>query len=91
MIHVTGALNSMFSVNFMATVSAIAADEAVKARADGGNGVLRFAENPNLDHVTGFPVVARGFKAGGDDDAVGVLVENESVQRAPPTMSSATQ
>jgi len=41
-----------------------------------------------LDHIAGFAVVAGGFETGGDNYAVAIFVENESVQRAPPRIAS---
>lgn len=57
LIHVTRAFNSVFSVNFVATVSAVAADQAVKSGTYRGHGVTDFDQDPHLDHVAGFPVV----------------------------------
>jgi hypothetical protein len=37
-----------------------------------------------LDHIARLPVVGRGLEAGGDDHAMEVFVEDESVQREPP-------
>ena len=91
LIDVTGAFHTVTAVFFVATVSAIAADNAIQAGFNRGHRIFRFAQNPDLDHVAGFPVVARGFKAGGDHDTDVILVENESVQREPPTINSATQ
>jgi hypothetical protein len=66
-------------------MDAIAADQTVQARADrfgGGNG---FDQNPDLNHVASLPVVGGGFKSGRDDHAIAIFVENESVQREPPS------
>ncbi len=41
-----------------------------------------------MDHIAGFAVVAGGFETGGDNYAVAIFVENESVQRAPPRIAS---
>jgi hypothetical protein len=72
----------------VASVHAIAADQTVQARADrfgGGNG---FNEYPNLNHVSGLPVVRRGREASRDNDSVGVFMKDESVaQREPPLMT----
>ena len=84
MIHVTGALNPVPPVYFVATVSAVAADEAIKAGFDRGHRVFRFAQNPDLDHVSGFPVVARVLKPGGDDHTGVILVEDVAVHSTPP-------
>ena len=75
----------------MTTMATIAADNAVKSGSDGGHRVFRFAQDPDLNHVTGFPVVGRMSKARGDYYAHGVFMKNESVQREPPTINSATQ
>jgi hypothetical protein len=74
----------------VAPMDARSTDEAIQALFDGFHGIHRFDQNPHLDHVTGFPVVAGGFKARGDDHTVGVFVKEKSVQRIPPTMNSAT-
>ena len=91
LIDVTGAFHTVTAVFFVATVSAIAADNAIQAGFNRGHRIFRFAQNPDLDHVAGFPVVARGFKAGGDHDTGVILMKEKAVQRAPPTRSSATQ
>jgi len=75
----------------VAPVNAVAADKPIKARADrfgGGNG---FNQDPNLDHVARFPIVRGVIEAGGDDNAQGVLMEDETVQREPPTSNCAKQ
>ena len=90
-VDVASPLHSKATVNLMTTVPAVAADDAVKSGFDGCDGIFSFAQNPNLEHVTGFPVVARGFKAGGDHDTGVILMKEKAVQRAPPTRSSATQ
>lgn len=91
LIHVTRALHSEAAVFFVATVSAVSADKAVKSGFDRGHGIFRFAENPDLDHVAGFPVVARCGEPGGDDHPLGVFMKEKAVQREPPTRNSATQ
>ena len=91
LIDVTCPFHSVTPVFFMTTVATIAADNAVKSGANRGNRVFSFAQNPNLDHVSGFPVVGRGGEAGCDDHPLGVFVEDEAVQREPPTINSATQ
>ena len=75
----------------MTPMHAIAADNPIQAGSNRGHGVFRFAENPHLNHVSRFPVIAGGFEAGGDDHAGVVFVENEAVQSKPPTRNSATQ
>ena len=75
----------------VATVDAVAADKPIQAGSNGGHGIFRFAENPDLDHITGFPVIARGGEARGDGHPGGVFVENVAVQREPPTINSAKQ
>jgi hypothetical protein len=77
----------VFTVNLMTPMHAIAADNPVQAGSNRGHGVFRFAENPNLDHVAGFPVVTRSFKARGDDDSGVVFMKNEAVQSKPPIHS----
>lgn len=59
-INVTRPFHTEATVNLVATVSAITADNAVKSGTYRFHGIFRFAENPDLDHVTGFPVVGRG-------------------------------
>ena len=90
LIDVTRAVNSVTSVYLMTTVDAVAADEAIKSGFNRGHRILGFDQNPNLNHVAGFSIVARGFKAGGDDDPLGVLVKEKAVQSTPPTRNSAT-
>jgi hypothetical protein len=52
------------------------------------DGINGFDKNPNLDHIARFPIVRLGGKAGRDDNAMGVLVENVAVaQRTPPRLS----
>jgi hypothetical protein len=60
LIHVARAFNPEHTVNLVSTMSAIAAYEAIKSGFNRGNGVLRFAEDPYLDHISGLPVVAGG-------------------------------
>ena len=92
LIDVTSPFHSVTPVNLMTTVAAIAADEAIQAGSDCGHRVFRFDEYPNLDHVSGFPIVAGGFEAGGDDHPLGVFVDNVAVaHREPPTINSAKQ
>ena len=91
LIHVTRALNSVPAVYFVATVSAIAADEAIQARFNRGHGILGFNEYPNLEHVARFTIVGWSLEAGRDDDTVLILVKDVAVQRTPPTRNSATQ
>ena len=91
LIHVASPFHSVFSVNLMTTVSAIAADNAVKTGLDGGHRVFRFAEDPHLEHVAGFPVVGCMGEARGDGHPGVILMEDESVQREPPTINSAKQ
>jgi hypothetical protein len=64
-------------------VDAIAANETIETRADCFHGINGFDQDPHLDHVAGFPVVAGGGEAGCDYDTGGVFVENEAVQREP--------
>ena len=91
-INVTRPFHTVFSVFFVATVSAITADNAVKSGANRGNRVFSFAENPDLDHVAGFPIVRRGFETRGDDDPGGIFVKEKAIaHREPPTINSATQ
>ena len=47
-IDVTRALHTKAAVNFVATVSAISADNAIQAGFDRGHGIFSFAENPHL-------------------------------------------
>ena len=44
-----------------------------------------------MEHVSGFTIVGSFGEAGGDGHTVLILVEDEAVQRTPPTMNSATQ
>lgn len=87
-IHVARAFYTVFSVNLMTPVSAIAANDAVQAGTDCGNGIFRFAKDPNLDHVARFPVVGGFGEACCDDNPLGVLVENESVAHREPPIDS---
>ena len=75
----------------IATVDAVAANQTIQALFDGFHRIHGFAQNPDLNHVTGFPVVARVSETRGDDDTVGVFVENKAVHSTPPTLNSATQ
>ena len=91
LIDVTRAVNAVTPVYLMTTVDAVAADEAVQARSDCFHRIHGFAQDPYLNHVSGFPVVAGCGKTGGDNDSFGVFVENEAVAHStPPTMNSAT-
>ena len=60
LVHIACPLNPVTPVNFMTTMATVSTDEAVKSGSDCGDRIFRFAENPHLEHVTGFPVVARG-------------------------------
>ena len=91
LIDVTCPFHTEATVNLMTTVAAIAANDAIKSGFNRGHGIFRFAQNPDLDHIARFTVVAGGFEARGDDYAGVILVDNEAVQRTPPTRSSATQ
>ena len=91
LIHVTRAVNPVPPVYFVATMSAVSTDNAVKAGFDGFHGIFRFAENPHLEHVARFPVVRGMGKAGGDDHTGMILMKEKSVQREPPTINSAKQ
>jgi hypothetical protein len=84
LIHVARALNPEHPVNFVATMSAVAADDSIKSGFNGCDGVLRFAEDPYLNHIAGFPVVRSFGESRGDYDTDGIFVENEAVQLAPP-------
>jgi len=75
----------------VATVDTVTANQTIKARADCFGRGNRFNEYPHLDHIAGFPVVGGVIEAGGDDDPQGVLVEDETIHREPPTKNSATQ
>lgn len=88
LIHVTRAFHSEAPVNFVASVPAVSADQTVKAGSDCGHRILGFAENPHLDHISGFPVVAGGFKARGNDYAVLIFVKYVTVaHREPPLIT----
>jgi hypothetical protein len=65
-------------------MSAIAADNAIQAGFNGCDGIFRFAENPDLDHISGFPVAGWIIKTRRDYDTDGIFVENKAVHRAPP-------
>jgi hypothetical protein len=84
-IYVACPFHTVFTVNFMTPMDAIAADQTIKARTDRfgrGNG---FDQNPHLDHVARFPVVGGGFETSGDDHAQGVFMKDKSVaHREPP-------
>jgi hypothetical protein len=77
----------VFTVNLMTPMHAIAANNPVQAGSNGGHGVFRFAENPDLDHVAGFPIVAGGGKPGRDDHTGVIFVKDKSVHRVPPRLS----
>ena len=88
LIDVTCPFHSVTPVFFMTTVATIAADNAVKSGSDGGHRVFRFAQDPHLDHVAGFPIVARGGEAGGDGHPLGVFVEEKAIaHRSPPLIT----
>jgi hypothetical protein len=87
-VDVASPFHTVFTVNFMTPMHAIAAYNPVQAGLNRGHGVFRFAENPHLYHVSGFPIVGGGFKAGGDDNPQGVLVEDVAVAHSrPPRLS----
>jgi hypothetical protein len=51
-------------------------------RFDGING---FDQNPDLNHISGFPVIGLGGEARGDDNPLGVFVNYKAVgHRIPP-------
>jgi hypothetical protein len=75
------------TVFFVPAMHAIAANKPVKARSNRFGGTTGFNEYPYLDHVSSFSVVRWGLKAGGDDHAVMIFVEYESVQKEPPRVS----
>ena len=87
LIDVTRAVNAKAAVYLMTTVDAVAANQTVKAGSDCFHRIHGFAQDPYLNHVSGFPVVGGGGKAGGDHDTVGVFVKDEAVQRAPPLLT----
>ena len=91
LVHVTRAVNPVPPVNFMTTVSAVSTDQTIQAGSDRFHRILGFNEYPNLNHVARFPVVAGCGEAGGDNHPGGIFVEDEAVQREPPTRNSATQ
>ncbi len=87
-INVTRPFHPVFSVNLVATVSAITADDAVKSGSNRGDGVNGFAEDPHLDHVTGFSIVGGFGKARRDYDTVLIFVEDKSIaHREPPLIT----
>jgi hypothetical protein len=50
------------------------------------HGINGFDQNPDLDHIAGFPVVGFSGEAGGDDHAMRVFVKDKSVaHREPPS------
>ena len=69
-------------------MDAISTDQAVKAGSDCGNGVLRFAENPDLDHVSGFTIVGRSGEARRDHDTVLIIVDDVAVAHREPPIDS---
>ena len=75
----------------IATVDAGTTDQTIQAGSDCFHGVAGFDEYPHLDHVTRLSIVGGFGEARGDDHPLGVFVENEAVQRTPPTRNSATQ
>jgi hypothetical protein len=83
-VDIASSFHPVPTVFFVPAVDTRSADEAVKSRPDrfrGGNG---FNQDPHLDHVTGFTVIGGVIEAGGNDHAVRVLVEKETVHREPP-------
>lgn len=87
-IDVACPLNPVFSVFFVSTVAAIAADDAIKSGSDCFHGVHGFDQDPNLDHVSGLSIVRRSFEARRDDDPLGVFVDDITVaHREPPRVS----
>jgi hypothetical protein len=68
-------------------VDATAANETIETRFDCGNRINGFDQNPDLNHVAGFPVVRWGFETGGDDHTDVVFVDNEAVHREPPLIT----
>ena len=91
LVDITSPFHTEATVFFVATVSAIAADNAVQAGFDRGHRVTGFNQNPHLEHVAGFSIVAGGLKARCNDDPQGVLMKEKAVQREPPTINSAKQ
>ena len=75
----------------IAAMDAVSTDEAIQARFDRFHGVTGFNQNPHLEHVAGFSIVAGGLKARCNDDPQGVLMKEKAVQREPPTINSAKQ
>jgi hypothetical protein len=75
----------VFSVFFVATVSAIAADDAIQAGSNCGDGVHGFDKDPHLDHIPGLSIVGGFIEAGGNDDPLGVFMDDVAVaHREPP-------
>jgi hypothetical protein len=69
-------------------VDAIAANETIETRFDCGNRINGFDQNPDLNHVAGFPIVAGGGEAGGDDHTGLILVDYKAVaHREPPLIT----
>ena len=75
----------------VAAVDAGSADQTVQALLDRLDGVHGTDKDPYLDHRARFPIVGVGLEAGGDDNAQGILVEDEAVQRAPPIQRDCSQ
>lgn len=87
-VDVTRPFHAEATVNFVATVSAIAANQTVKSGSNRGHRIFGFAENPNLDHVARFPIVGGFGKARRDYDTVLILVDDVAVHRIPPIHSA---
>lgn len=69
----------------VATVGAVAADEPVETFLDCADRIHCADQNPDLNHRAGLPVVRWGVESGRDDHSLGVFVEDEAIQRLPPS------
>jgi hypothetical protein len=77
------------TVFFVPAMDAVTTDKPIKSRSNCFCGTTGFNEYPYLDHVTGFPVIRRGFETGCDNDPLGILVENEAIAHRRPPIHSA--
>jgi len=74
----------------VATVDAISANETIQTFLDRADGVHKLHKDPDLNHVSGFPVVRSFREARRDDDTVLVFVDYKAVaHREPPIKASA--
>jgi hypothetical protein len=88
-VYVAGPFNAVTTVFFVPTMDARSADKPVKAGSDCFCGTHRAHEYPNLNHVSGFPVIAGVIEARGDNDSLRVFMKDEAVVHRRPPIHSA--